>query len=97
MKVSNLLAAVGAILTLSAGAALAAECCECCEDMAADVEMSCCDEMDADPTPEPAPAAAPAEPALEGSLISELMKTQRIKPADPNQGNRNERYIPYFA
>ena len=45
MKVSNLLAAAGAILTLSAGAALAAEGCECCKDMAADAAMSCCDEM----------------------------------------------------
>ena len=57
MKVSNLLAAAGAILTLTAGAALAAEACECCKDMAADAEMSCCDKMKAeDPAPEPAPA-----------------------------------------
>jgi hypothetical protein len=35
MSVSSLLAAAGAILTLSAGAALAAEGCECCRDMAA--------------------------------------------------------------
>ena len=40
MKVSNLLAAAGAIVTLSAGAALAAEGCECCKDMAADAAMS---------------------------------------------------------
>ena len=40
MKVSNLLAAAGAILTLSAGAALAAEGCECCKDMAADAAMT---------------------------------------------------------
>ena len=58
MKVSNLLAAAGAILTLSAGAALAAEGCDCCKDMAADSAMSCCDEMKAEPAPaEPAPSA----------------------------------------
>ena len=34
MKVFTLFAAAGAILTLSAGAALAAEGCECCKDMA---------------------------------------------------------------
>lgn len=57
MKVPNLLAAVGAVLALSTGAALAAEACECCKDMAADAEMSCCDKMKAeDPAPEPAPA-----------------------------------------
>lgn len=62
MKVSTLLAAAGAILTLSAGAALAAEGCECCKDMAADAEMKCCDEMR--PAPEPtAPAAEPADEA----------------------------------
>lgn len=56
MRVSNLLAAAGAILTLSAGAALAAEGCDCCKDMAADSAMSCCDKMRAEPTPaEPAP------------------------------------------
>lgn len=56
MKVSNLLAAAGAIVTLSAGAALAAEGCACCKDMAADASMSCCDDMKTEP-------AAPAEPA----------------------------------
>ena len=69
MKVSNLLAAAGAILTLSAGAALAAEGCACCKDMAADAAMSCCDKMKAEPAPAPGPAApgaeepAPAAPA----------------------------------
>lgn len=59
MRVSNLLAAAGAILALSAGAALAAEGCECCKDMAADAAMSCCDKMksDAPPPAEPAPPA----------------------------------------
>ena len=56
MKVSNLLAAAGAILTLSARAALAAEGCACCKDMAADAVMTCCDDMKTEP-------AAPAEPA----------------------------------
>lgn len=60
MKVSNLLAAAGAILTLSAGAALAAEGCECCKDMADDAAMSCCDKMKAEPAPAPAPEPAPA-------------------------------------
>ena len=59
MRVSNLLVAVGAILTLSAGAALAAEGCDCCEDMAADTAMSCCDKMKSD-TPPPAEPAPPA-------------------------------------
>ena len=71
MKVSNLLAAAGAILTLSAGAALAAEGCECCKDMAADVAMSCCDDMKAESAPgepaPPAPAPAPSDaPAPQG-------------------------------
>ena len=44
----ELLAAAGAILALSAGAALAAEGCECCKDMAADAAMSCCDKMKSD-------------------------------------------------
>lgn len=58
MKVSNLLAAAGAILTLSAGAALAAGACACCKDMATDAEMACCDKMKSEPTPtEPAPPA----------------------------------------
>lgn len=62
MKVSHLLAAVGAVLTLSAGAALAAEACECCKDMAAGAEMSCCDKMRADDaTPQPPQAPAPPE------------------------------------
>jgi hypothetical protein len=62
MRVSNLLAAAGAVFVLSAGAALAAEGCECCKDMAADAEMKCCDEMR--PAPEPtAPAAGPADEA----------------------------------
>ena len=60
MNVSNLLAAAGAILTLSAGAALAAEGCGCCKDMAADAAMSCCDKMKAEPAPASAPGAAPA-------------------------------------
>ena len=63
MKVSNLLAAAGAILALSAGAALAAEGCKCCKDMAADAEMTCCDKMNSEPVPtEPAPPApAPSD------------------------------------
>lgn len=70
MKVSNLLAAAGAILTLSAGAALA-EGCECCKDMAADAAMSCCDDMKAEPAPSepapPTPAPAPSDaPAPQG-------------------------------
>ena len=60
MKVSNLLAAAGAILTLSAGAALAAEGCACCKDMAADAAMTCCDEMKTDTTPAEPAAPAPA-------------------------------------
>lgn len=63
MKVSNLLAAAGAILTLSAGAALAAESCACCKDMAADAAMSCCDKMKAEPAPAPSPAPGAEEPA----------------------------------
>ena len=69
MKVSNLLAAASAILTLSAGAALAAEGCDCCKDMAADAAMTCCDEMKTEPAPaEPAPPApAPTDaPAPQG-------------------------------
>lgn len=69
MRVSNLLAAAGAILTLSAGAALAAEGCDCCKDMAADAPMTCCDEMKTEPAPaEPAPPApAPSDtPAPQG-------------------------------
>ena len=58
MKTSNLLAAAGAILSLSGGAALAAECCGCCKDRAADAAMSCCDKPKSDPVPsEPAPPA----------------------------------------
>lgn len=63
MKVSNLLAAAGAILTLTAGAALAAEDCECCKDMAADAEMACCDKMKTEPAPAPGPAPVPETPA----------------------------------
>lgn len=71
MKISSLLAAAGAILTLSAGAALAAEGCDCCKDMAADAPMSCCDEMKAEPAPAepapPAPAPTPSDtPASQG-------------------------------
>ena len=69
MKLSTLLAAAGAILTLSAGAALAAEGCECCKDMAADATMTCCDEMKTEPAAaEPAPLApAPSDtPADQG-------------------------------
>ena len=63
MKVSTLLAAAGAVLALSAGAALAAEGCECCKDMAADAEMACCDKMKSDTAPETAPPApAPDQP-----------------------------------
>ena len=62
MRVSNLLAAAGAILALSAGAALAAEGCECCKDMAADAAMSCCDKMKSDAPPPAEPAVAPALP-----------------------------------
>jgi hypothetical protein len=65
MKISTLLAAAGAILTLSAGAALAAEGCECCKDMAADAEMTCCDKMKSDTAPETAPPApAPDQPPM---------------------------------
>lgn len=59
MKVSNLLAAAGAILALSAGAALAAEACECCRDMAANADMACCDKMKSDETPATPPVDAP--------------------------------------
>ncbi|GJD40086.1 ATP-binding protein [Methylobacterium bullatum] len=31
------------------------------------------------------------------SVISEAIKTKRIVPADPNQGKRNARYVPYWA
>ena len=69
MRVSNLLAAAGAILTLSAGAALAAEGCDCCKDMAADAAMTCCDEMQDDASSAPAyslaPDSAPARPSSE--------------------------------
>lgn len=69
MRVSNLLAAAGAILTLSAGAALAAEGCDCCKDMAADAAMTCCDEMQNDASSAPAnslaPDSAPARPSSE--------------------------------
>lgn len=65
MKVSNLLAAAAAILTLSAGAAMAAEACDCCKDMAADAAMPCCDKMKAEPAPAeptpPAPAPVPSD------------------------------------
>lgn len=63
MKVSTLLAAAGAILAITAGAALAAEGCECCKDMAADAAMPCCDEVKAEPAPAPAPAPAPQTPS----------------------------------
>ncbi len=64
MKVSNLLAAAGAVFVLTAGAALAAEGCECCKDMAAGSEMSCCDKMKSDETPVAPPVDAP-EPTPE--------------------------------
>lgn len=68
MRLSNLLAATGAILALSAGAALAAEACACCKDMAADAAMSCCDKMKAgDPAPTPAPVPAPEPTAPDHS------------------------------
>lgn len=61
MKVSTLLAAAGAALTLSAGVAMAAGGCECCKDMAADAAMSCCDKMKAEtPAPEPTPPPSPS-------------------------------------
>ena len=63
MKVSTLFAAAGAVLALSAGAALAAEGCECCKDMAADAEMACCDKMKTEPAPAPGPAPVPETPA----------------------------------
>ncbi|KQY85024.1 hypothetical protein [Brevundimonas sp. Root1423] len=64
MKVSTLLAAAGAIITLSAGAAVAAEACECCKDMAADSDKSCCDKMAAPQSPTPdAPPPAPTAPS----------------------------------
>ena len=66
MGVSNLFTAVGAILALSAGAALAAEGCKCCKDMAADAEMSCSDKMAARQAPDSAPPA-PTPPAPEAS------------------------------
>lgn len=69
MKVSNLLAAAAAILTLSAGAALAAEACDCCKDMAADAAMPCCDKMKTDPAPTESapPAPVPSDtPAPQG-------------------------------
>ncbi len=31
------------------------------------------------------------------AVISSLVKSGRIKPADPNQGNRSAKYIPYWA
>ncbi len=67
MKVSNLLAAAGALLAVSAAAALAAEACECCKDNAAAPEMTCCDKMqdDATPAPAPAPDSAPAGPSAD--------------------------------
>lgn len=63
MKVSNLLAAAGAVFVLSAGTALAAEGCACCKDMAADAQMTCCDKMKPEPAPtEPgSPAPAPSD------------------------------------
>lgn len=64
MKVSNVLAVAGVMLTLSNGIALAAEGCECCKDMAADAATSCCDKMKADapvPEPTPAPPSGPGE------------------------------------
>ena len=71
MRVANLLAAAGAILALSAGAALAAQAVECCTEMAANADMSCCDKMKSDQAPaepvQPAPTAAPSDaPALQG-------------------------------
>lgn len=70
MRGSDLLAAVGAVFVLSAGAALAAEGCECCKDMAPDAAMKCCDEMrpaqePTAPAPEPSDEAPPA-PAPQG-------------------------------
>ena len=61
MKVSTLLAAAGAIVTLSAGAALAAEACVCCKDMAAESPMSCCPKPES-AAPAPAPAPTPTPP-----------------------------------
>jgi len=60
MKLSNVLAVAGAILTMSAGVALAAEGCEYCKDMAAGAAMSCGDKMKAEPLPAPDPAPTPA-------------------------------------
>lgn len=66
MRASNLLAAAGAVLALSAGAALAAEGCKCCKDMAANAEMTCCDKMKSEPGPaeEAPPAPAPSDPPV---------------------------------
>lgn len=73
MRVSDLLAAAGAVFILSAGAAFAAEGCECCKDMTAGTEMKCCDEMKAEPTPnEPAPPApVPADDPVSHSLAEQ--------------------------
>ena len=62
MNVSNLLASAGAILLLSAGAALAAEGCKCCKDMAADAKMACCDKMKGDSAPTTPQTPAPPAP-----------------------------------
>ncbi len=70
MKVSNLLAAAGAVLTLSAGAALAADGCECCKDMATDAAMSCCDKMKTEPAPAPGPTPGAEEPAPAAPAMS---------------------------
>ncbi|MDP3655898.1 MAG: ammonium transporter family protein [Brevundimonas sp.] len=63
MKLFNVLAVAGAMLTMSAGIALAAEGCECCKDMAADAAMSCCDKTKAELAPAPAPTPAPEAPS----------------------------------
>jgi len=67
LKVSTLLAAVGAVFVLSAGSLLAAEACECCKDMAPGAEMPCCDKLESGPVAVPAPQEPVDAPVQDGT------------------------------
>lgn len=67
MKISTLLAAVGAVFVLSAGAVVAAEACECCKDAAPGAEMPCCDKMKSASVPAPPPQEPVDAPAPDGA------------------------------
>ena len=77
MKVSGLLAAAGAVLALSAGAALAAEGCECCKDK----EVCCCRLDQAAEAPKPEPGSHPLKGVVMGVMTEKtalLVKHEEV-------------------